>query len=221
MSVRELIQRYCIFTLGIIFTAMGIALTTRSMLGTSPISAIPYSLSVAVPVLTLGNWTIIFNGMLAISQIFILRKALKKVELVLQLIATIPFGFIIDFWNFCFSNIETDVYPLKLLCMVAGCFVVAMGVYFQFMGGVVMLPGDAFVRAIARVTKKEFGKVRTISDITMATIAFGIVLIFTGGLSGMREGTIIAAFLVGNIVRLYKSKLKKIERFMLHGCKYN
>lgn len=84
-----------------------------------------------------------------------------------------------------------------------------------------MLPGDAFVRAIARVTKKEFGKVRTISDITMATIAFGIVLIFTGGLSGMREGTIIAAFLVGNIVRLYKSKLKKIERFMLHGCKYN
>lgn len=221
MSLRELIQRYCIFALGIIFTAMGIALTTRSMLGTSPISAIPYSMSVAVPALTLGNWTIIFNGLLAILQIFILRRALKLVELVLQMLATIPFGFVIDFWGFCFKGIAPDIYPLKLLCMAIGCCIVALGVYFQFMGGVVMLPGDAFVRAIARVTKKEFGKVRMVSDITMTVIAFAIVLIITGGLSGMREGTIIAAFLVGNIVRVYKKKLTKVENFMLRGCKYN
>jgi len=44
-----------------IFIALGIVVTTMSMLGTSPISAIPYSLSMAFPVLTLGNWTIIFN----------------------------------------------------------------------------------------------------------------------------------------------------------------
>ena len=55
--------------------------------------------------------------------------------------------------------------------------------YFQLLAEVVMLPGDAFVRAIAKVAKKEFGKVRTISDISM---------------------TVIAAFLVGNIVRVYK-----------------
>ena len=221
MSLRELIQRYCIFALGMIFTAMGIAITTKSMLGTSPISAIPYSLSMAVPSLTLGNWTIIFNIILVIAQIFILRKALKKAELFLQLVATIPFGYIIDFWTFCFRNLEPQFYPLQLLCMVAGCCVVALGVYFQFMGGVVMLPGDAFVRAIAKVSKKEFGKVRMVSDISMASTAFTIVLIFTGGLSGMREGTIIAAFLVGNIVRLYKKYLKKVEALMLRGCKYN
>lgn len=221
MSARELIQRYGIFTIGIIFTALGISVTTSSMLGTSPISAIPYSLSMAFPALTLGNWTIIFNTLLAVAQIFILRKALKKVELVLQIVATVPFGFIIDFWDFLLADLEPQLYPVRLLVMVLGCFIVAFGVYFQVMGGVVMLPGDAFVRAIARVTKKEFGKIRMISDITMASTAFAIVLIFTGGLSGMREGTVIAAFLVGNIVRLYKKHFTKIEAFMLRGCKYN
>lgn len=220
MSVRELIQRYAIFTIGIIFTALGISVTTSSMLGTSPISAIPYSLSMAFPALTLGNWTIIFNVMLAIAQIFILRKAVKPVELVLQIVATVPFGFIIDFWDFLLADLNPQAYPMRLVVMLAGCFIVAFGVYFQFMGGVVMLPGDAFVRAIARVTEKEFGKVRMVSDITMASTAFAIVLIFTHSLSGMREGTVIAAFLVGNIVRLYKRKLKKIEAVMLRGCKY-
>lgn len=221
MSLRELLQRYGIFTLGIIFTALGISVTTSSMLGTSPISAIPYSLSVSIPQLTLGNWTIIFNCALAIAQIFILRKSLKIVELVLQVVATVPFGYIIDFWNFCLKDLDPQSYPLRLLCMLAGCFIVAIGVYFQFMGGVVMLPGDAFVRAIAKVTKKEFGKIRMFSDMTMTATAFAIVLIVNHSLSGMREGTIIAAFLVGNIVRLYKKKLVKVEKFMLRGCKYN
>lgn len=220
MSARELIQRYAIFVLGMTLTALGISVTTSSMLGTSPISSIPYSLSMAFPALTLGNWTIIFNTLLAIAQIFILRKAVKKVELVLQIAATIPFGFIIDWWDILLADLDPQLYPVRLLVMVAGCFIVAFGVYFQVMGGVVMLPGDAFVRAIAKVTKKEFGKIRMASDITMTVTAFAIVLIFTGGFSGMREGTIIAAFLVGNIVRLYKKYFVKLEDMMLRGCEY-
>ena len=221
MSARELIQRYAIFAMGMIFTSLGIVVTTSSMLGTSPISAIPFSMSVAFPALTLGNWTIIFNVLLVIAQIFILRKTVKKAELILQLIVTVPFGFIIDLWRIVLADLEPQLYPVRLLIMVLGCFVVAFGVYFQLMAGVVMLPGDAFARAIAKVTKKEFGQIRTVSDISMTIIAFAVVLLFTGGFSGMREGTIIAAFLVGNIVRLYKRKFTKLEALALSGCKYN
>lgn len=190
------------------------------MLGTSPISAIPYSLSVVFLRLTMGNWTILFNIGLTIAQLFILRRRAKPVELILQILATIPFGFIIDLWNSLLEDLNPQIYPMRLLVMILGCCIVAFGVYFQFLGGVIMLPGDAFVRAIARVTGKGFGKIRMVSDITMAATAFAIVLIFTHSLSGMREGTIIAAFLVGNIVSFYKKRFTKLERLVLRGCKY-
>lgn len=220
MTIRELVQRYIIFAIGIIFTALGISVTTASMLGTSPISAIPFSLSVAFSQLTMGNWTIIFNIGLTVAQLCILRRRAKPVELVLQVLATIPFGFVIDLWNYLLADLNPQAYVMRLVVMVLGCCIVAFGVYFQFLGGVIMLPGDAFVRAIARVTEKEFGKVRMISDISMSATAFAIVLIFTHSLSGMREGTIIAAFLVGNIVSFYKKHFTKLENFALRGCKY-
>lgn len=210
MGVRELIKRYVIFAIGMIFIALGIVVTTMSMLGTSPISAIPYSLSMAFPALTLGNWTIIFNALLVFAQLLILRKDAKIMELGIQFVINIPFGYVIDLWRIILPELDLQTYPLRIIVMIIGCFIVAFGVYFQLLAEVVMLPGDAFVRAIAKVVKKEFGKIRTISDISMTVIAFAIVLLFTGGLCGMREGTVIAAFLVGNIVRVYKRALPDV-----------
>ena len=74
---------------------------------------------------------------------------------------------------------------------------------------VVMLPGDAFVRAIAKVTKKEFGSVRVWSDIGMVTVAAFLCIIFLHNMSGAREGTIIAALLTGNFVRIYRRAFEK------------
>ena len=221
MSLRELIQRYIIFALGLAITSLGIAFSTKSCLGTSPISAIPYALSLALPKLTIGNWTIIFSVLLIIIQIFILKKKVKKIELALQIIITFPFGYMIDLCMLMISQLEPQTYIMRLVFVLIGCVVVAFGVFLQVTGGVVMLPGDAFVRSIAMKTGKEFGKIRSISDITMTIIAFAICLLALGELTGVREGTVIAALLVGNIVRVYNKKLSGLRKLLLKGCKYN
>ena len=48
----------------------------------------------------------------------------------------------------------------------------------------------------------------TPSALTMAVIAAALSFIFSGSLNGVREGTIIAALLVGFIARLLGQKLK-------------
>ena len=68
MNRAEGIRRYIIFFFGLIFVSFGIAFTTKAMLGTSPISSIPYSLSLVLPQLSLGKWTILFNFLLIILQ---------------------------------------------------------------------------------------------------------------------------------------------------------
>ena len=110
-----------------------------------------------------------------------------------------------------FAFLAPQSYWQKLLVVVLGCVVVGISVYLQVIADVVMLPGDAFVRAIAKVSHKEFGTVRVISDITMVTISALLCIIFLNNISGAREGTIISAFITGNIVKFYGRLFKKIS----------
>ena len=78
-----------------------------------------------------------------------------------------------------------------------------------------MLPGDAFVRPVAKVAGKEYGNIRVISDISMTVIAGIVCFVFLHKLQGVREGTIIAAVITGNIVKLITEKCKPLTRLLL------
>ena len=53
------LKRYVIFLIGLFVNSLGVSLITKASLGTSPISSIPYVLSLSFP-FTLGNFTIFF-----------------------------------------------------------------------------------------------------------------------------------------------------------------
>ena len=203
MTLKEGIKRYFIFFVGLFFNAFGVAFTTKALLGASPIAAIPYSLSLIFPRFTMGNYVIMFNILLVLLQWIILRDKANKAELALQVVVVFAFGYCMDFSNYLLRNMIPSNYAVKLLLLVIGCGILAAGVYFELIGNVVMLPGNGFPKALAEKLKKQYGLVRMTSDITMTVIAAILCLVFLKKLSGVREGTIIAAFLVGNIVTLW------------------
>ena len=55
MSFRELLIRYIILVPGVFILCFGIAFITKAGLGTSPISSIPYSMSLILPRFTTAN----------------------------------------------------------------------------------------------------------------------------------------------------------------------
>ena len=67
------LKRYVIFLIGLFVNSLGVSLITKASLGTSPISSIPYVLSLSFP-FTLGNFTIFFSVFLILLQFLILRK---------------------------------------------------------------------------------------------------------------------------------------------------
>ena len=219
MSVREGVKRYFIFFIGLFFNAFGVAFTTRALLGASPIAAIPYSLSMIVPKFTMGNYVIMFNILLILLQWAILRSKAKKVELALQAVMVFLFGYFTDFSLFVLKDLVPGSYVIKLILLLIGCCILAFGVYFELIGNVVMLPGNGFPKALSETFHKEYGTVRMISDITMTVIAGVLCLIFLKELSGVREGTIIAAFLVGNIVTLWNKLFAKPAEFLRNWIK--
>lgn len=203
MKRKEIVKRYIIFILGLFLNSFGVAFVTKAQLGTSPIASIPYSISLILTNLSMGNWVIIFNILLIVIQFAIQRKEANKIEIILEVVIAFFFGYGIDVSMMCLKALEPNIYIMKLLFLIIGCCIIALGAYFEVIADVVMLPADAFVRAIAKAINKKYSGIRIISDISMSVIAGILCLVFLRKLIGVREGTIISALLVGNLVKLY------------------
>ena len=190
------LKRYVIFMIGLFISSLGVSLVTKANLGTSPISSIPYVLSLNFP-FTLGNFTIFFSLILIVLQLLILRKNFK-LEHVLQTMILLSF-------------VKPETYIMKIIYLLIGCVILGFGVYAEVLADVAMLPGESFVRAVVQTWNREFGSTKVMFDVTMTVIAAILSLFFTHRLEGVREGTIIAALLVGFIARLFGRALAFVK----------
>ena len=130
-----------------------------------------------------------------------------KLEHVLQIPVSIVFGYFIDLTMLLFTWVNPQNYVMKIVYLLIGCLILGIGVYMEVLADVVMLPGESFVRAIVLTWKTNFGTTKIFFDVSMAIIAAVLSLGFAGHLNGVREGTVIAALLVGFIARVLGKKL--------------
>lgn len=203
------LKRYIIFLIGLFVNSLGVSLITKASLGTSPISSIPYVLSLSFP-FTLGNFTIVFSVFLILLQLLILRKNFK-LEHVLQIPVSFIFGYFIDLTMLLFTWVNPQIYIMKIVYLLIGCLILGVGVYMEVLADVVMLPGESFVRAIVLTWKTNFGTTKICFDVSMSVIAAVLSFVFAGRLAGVREGTVIAALLVGFIARVLGKKLASVK----------
>ena len=125
------------------------------------------------------------------------------------------FGYFIDLSMWLFAAFAPEAYPLRIISLLMGCMIIAFGAYLEVVADVVMLSGDAFVRAIAKVAGKEYGGVRVISDVSMSAVVAVLCLVFLHSLSGVREGTVIAALITGNIVKAFTKSLSGLSSILV------
>ncbi|MEQ2455792.1 YczE/YyaS/YitT family protein [Flavonifractor hominis] len=201
MSKKELIRRYLFFLVGLFVNSLGISLITKANLGTSPISSVPYTLSIGFAP-TLGMFTLAYSVLLIVIQLVILRRRFPR-QFWLQLPISVIFSWFIDVTMEMLSFVQPQGYPLKFLSLLVGCLILGFGVFMEMAANVVMLPGECTVSAISTTWNTDFGKTKVAVDVTMAVSAAVLGLILYHALTGVREGTIISALLVGNIARTF------------------
>ncbi len=215
MTKQETFRRYLIFLAALLFSAFGVALITSSVLGTSPISGLPYVWSVNTPP-TMGTYIFILNVLLIFVQMALLGKKgikQKKYELLIQLPASVVFGAFIDGAMWAVSAIVPTLYIFKLITLVFGCSVLALGICCEVTADVSMLSAEYAVQLIAKKLKKEFGTIKVFFDVTLILLSVTSSLLFAGKIEGIREGTIIAALITGPFVRLELPYLAFVKKF--------
>lgn len=209
----ELIKRYIFLLAGLFVNGLGVSFITKAGLGTSPITSIPYTLSLGFTP-TVGMFTLVFNIFLVILQVILLRRNFQLQNL-LQLPIIALFSFFIDLTMSLLGFMQPETYAMKVVSLIVGCLILGFGVFMEMAANVAMLPGEATVRAFSDVFSTDFGKTKIAFDSSMTVIAAILSFIMFKHLDGVREGTIVAAILVGFIARLFKKYIGGIEKILI------
>ena len=206
-SKKEIFKRYVLFIISVFFCGVGVAFTKHAGLGVSPISSIANVVSIKFDFISFGTWLIVSNCVLLIGQIILLRRNFKPIQL-LQIPLSFLFGYFTDFGLWLIDGIPNENYFVRLLLVGAGIVFIGFGIALGVIADVILNSGEAFVKALADVTKKDFGNVKIAFDTSWVLMSIVLSLVFFDGkLLGTREGTVISALLVGVAVKFFRPLL--------------
>lgn len=209
MSKTEIAKRYVLFVISLFFAALGVAFTKHGELGVSPVSSVANIMSYRFSSISLGTWLIIWNCVLIVGQIFILRKKFQLIQL-LQIPLSFLFGWFTDLGMWIVSFIPVNSYLTRIVMVVTGIIILGFGVSLAVIANVIMNSGEAFVKAVSDSINKEFGNVKIVFDVLCVVTSLILSLIFFDfTIVGTREGTIISALLTGVVVKFFIRKLKE------------
>ncbi len=209
MSKTEIIKRYILFIFGLFFAAIGVAFTKHGELGVSPISSVANVLSCKFNALSLGSWLIIWNCILIVGQIVVLKKKFQLIQL-LQIPLSFLFGLFTDFGMCIVAGISIPNYFTRIAMVLTGVIILGFGISLSVTANVILNSGEAFVKVISDTCHKEFGNVKIAFDVTCVILALVLSLIFFGlTIVGTREGTVISALLTGFVVKLFLKIVRK------------
>ena len=197
---KEHIWRALFYALGIVFLCFGVTLNTKTGLGLSPITSVPYSISTAfsIPFSTVLFWYYI--------ACVLLQAAVKRRECGWKELAQVPLSFV-------FSVIQEwmgDVITFRCVTLWQGLAVLPFAALFTGFGIALMVrmelvpnPADGVPFVLSRVIKKEMGLTKNIVDGSCVLLALVVDLLFTGGIVSIGLGTLWAMVCNGRAIALF------------------
>lgn len=198
MDRTETFRRYAVFTAGVLVCAVGVAFVTRAGLGTSPISSIPFVLSLITPV-SMGVYTLAFNLFFLLCESLLIGRF--GAAQALQAPVTLLFSLCVDGALALIPSQYGGPWAASAVYLAIGCVVMSLGIYLEVAADIIMLPGEAFVRVLSRRIGREFGSVKVCFDSCLTAIAAVLALWAFGRLNGVGIGTLLCALAVGQLVK--------------------
>ena len=196
---RSILKRTLLLCIALGVMAVGVALSIKADLGTSPISSVPYVVSL-MSEMSVGTATILINAILLVGEILIMRRQFQPIQL-LQLAVVTLFGWLI---------LTYADYGQQWMICIAGIIILGIGVSLEVTANLIPLPGEGLILSICTVLPIKFGNMKVITDVSLVLVAVLLSFAFLSGLYGVREGTIAAAVCVGLVAKIFNTHLQHI-----------
>ncbi len=206
----RLLCRLLVYLLGLFLLAMGVAISINSNLGVSPVSSLPYIFSLILNL----PMSLCIAGVFAVYillQALILRRAFRPVSLV-QIVFSFVFGYFTDLAKWIIGDFAIPTYAGRLAMLAVSVVLIAIGVHLYVSVKLLPMPMEGLSLAISSKTGLPFHNTKMIIDCLVVGVAIALSFLFLGGLSGIREGTVITAVVVGRVIGLIRRPLAPLLR---------
>lgn len=207
LNLKVKIKKIIFLNIGLFLMAVAIALSIRCNMGTSPMSAFAYVLSIATP-FNVGTILIFFNLFFVICEVLIAKSEFEKIQY-FQIILAIVFGYFTNFTMKLTENIIPANEVDKWILCILSCFIIALGIVFEVKAKTLLLPDDGILIVLSQKLEKGFGEIKVVFDVICVILATVISYIQLGYITAIGMGTVVSAVCVGYIVKFYKKLLQR------------
>lgn len=201
------IYRAGIYFAGMVTVSAGIVLCVKCGLGISPISSVPYVLSLITP-LSFGTATMLFHLANTLFQYIAEGKRLNM-KVLLQIPIAFLFGVIIDFTK-ALMNFQAENILFKISLMILSIVLTALGMHMMLSVRLVQNPPDGTVKLMAEKLGKETGTVKIYYDISMTSISILLGWVVLHRIEGFGIATLMSAVFVGKTLTVFRKKLPEV-----------
>ena len=195
--------RYIVFLVGIVLATLGVTLTLKSDIGTSPWDAIGFGLNNSLG-MTTGFWLVIASAF----ALIIAAVIEKRFPQILSFITAMLFGSGVDFWSSILRNLNATSILNKYLIFFLGVIITSFGVAIYLLP---RLPANQIDHLMVTIKEKYNIKVMHAKLLVDSMCVF-IAILFSGPIG---IGTILATILVGPIVNVFQEIINSRYNIMV------
>ena len=183
-------KRLINYLIGLNVLVLRITLNTRSLLGVSAFTTLPYALKEMTPI-SFGVANIMLYMVLVVAQLLIERKL--KMDILLEVPFSFIMGYILDLYQIIIPA-SPESLGLRIVILLAGNICIAFGVYTMVQSHLVLAPVDGVILSISNHYNKAYSLCKNCFDITMIAATIILCLVTRSPLYGICVGRIIKWF---------------------------
>ena len=191
---RFFYHRLLFYILGLLIMSVGSNLFLKAALGVAPSCTMALTLSYLSPIHSYALFNFLINSTFLVCEALILHEfgKMQLTQLGLTFVYSEPHGL-----------------AAKILLSVIACAVLSIGVGFTISSGFAVMPMEGLVKTISDKKNISFGAVRVCLEVLFTVCSAISSFVLLPELSSVGIGTVIAAFLSGNITNIFSSLFHK------------
>ena len=205
------------YVLGLVIMAFAAACTEKADFGMSMVVAPAYILHLKIsqllPWFTFGVAEYVFQGILVVATIVIMRKF--KVFYLFSFVTAVLYGTLLDGAMALIAPLPDNAFGIRIVWYVVGTVLCSLAVSLFFHTYLAPEAYELIVKELSRKTKKDINVIKTGFD--CFSVVLGIVLSFSffgfGVFEGVKLGTIICAFINGFLISRFSKLLERAFDF--------
>ena len=213
------------YIIGLVFTAIGVALMIKANLGVSMIVAptvlIQQKLSEFLPWITVGQVEWVFQGLLLILMSIIVRRF--RASYLFSVVTVLIYTSMLDGMLFVLGFVPNDILAVQIVLFLLGWLILDTGLSFMFRTYIAPEVYELFVREVTDRYKLKLSVVKTVYDMSSLTLAIILSFALFGcfRFDVIFVGTVVNAllngFIIGKISKFFDKRFEFRDKFDLRN----